>query len=720
MQVGILAMLGLLLAGAGRMLAAPSAAATPPPTARVPVVDGYFGTRVTDPYRWMEAPGEARFLAWLRAQDEHARATLDRIPGKDALVARVAAHSAGGEAVRSVRLAGGRCFYLKRRPTDEAFRLYVREPKGVERLLVDPTQGDATRAIDYYEPSHDGSLVAYASSSSGSEESVLQVVDVTSGAVGRERIDRTADGSPAWRADGRSFFYNRLARRPAGRPPSETYLNSRVYLHVVGTDTGADRPVLGTGVAGSPPLLPADLPTIRTFPGSRYALAWISHGTDPAATVYVAELQRLDGSGATGLWRRVASASDGVIEAVLHGAELYLLTRKDAPRLQVLATSAAEPDLARAQSIVPPSGRVLRGLAGSSEALYVSELENGVARVRRFDFALRRLADVELPFQGSLRGPTADPAGTAVLAGIQSWVSPEGWYRIDGPRPERTELVEPWTLDSSMFLVEQASVRSWDGTEVPLSIVRRRDVVLDGSHPIWLTAYGAYGIALLPRFLPRLRPLLEDGGIYAVAHVRGGGEQGDPWHREGQLARKPNTYKDLIACAEHLISRGYGSASTLAIEGASGGGIAVGMAMAVRPELFRVVLSQVGDHNPLRLEVGADGPLMAQEFGTTASEAGFRALLAIDSTQAVRPGTAYPAVLVGTAAHDARVPPWQPGKFAAHLQAASVSGRPVLLRVDFEGGHGAASSKSQLDRLVGEQLAFLYWQVGRPGFQPPP
>lgn len=705
---------GIAIAGGcSRPIPAPVAAdaVAAPTTPREPVVDTYFGTRVVDPYRWMEARTSPRFVAWLHTQDDHARAALGRIPRRAELLARVAAHSAGGEAVRSVRIAGGRQFYLKRRPSDDGFKLFVREPTGAERVLIDP----APAAIDYYEPSHDGARLAYAMSTSGSEDSVLRVLDVATGAISDEAIDRTIDGRPAWRADGRAVFYNRLAAPRPGAPPAETYLHSRVYLHIVGTDPATDQPILGTGVAGSPPLAPSDSAWIRTAPGSPHALAMIGHASDSSLTIYVAPVDRI----ADGAWRKVASPEHGVLEASLHGAEIYLVSRAGAPRYQVLRTSAETPQIDRAEVIVPASNRVIGSIASSSEAIYVSELDGGMGRVRRFDFATKRLSEVALPVDGTVRGPITDPAAPAALVGIQSWLSPEAWYRIDAPRPERLAVVAPWQVDTSAFVVEHIHVQSWDGTQIPLSIVRRRDLPLDGSHPIWLTAYGAYGIALTPRFIPRLKPLLDDGGVYAVAHVRGGGEYGDPWHRAGKLATKPNTHKDLIACAEQLIARGYGSAATLAIDGASGGGIAVGMAMAARPELFRVVFSQVGDHNPLRIEVTPDGPLLVQEFGTTQTEAGFRALLAIDSTQAVRSGTRYPAVLLGAAFNDARVPPWQPGKLAAHLQAATASGRPVLLRIDFDAGHGM-TSKSMLDHWVADQLAFLYWQIGRPAYQPTP
>jgi prolyl oligopeptidase len=241
---------------------------------------------------------------------------------------------------------------------------------------------------------------------------------------------------------------------------------------------------------------------------------------------------------------------------------------------------------------------------------------------------------------------------------------------------------------------------------------------LDGKAPLWLTGYGAYGLAFKPALAAARLALLEDGGIYAVCHVRGGGEFGEEWHRAGMMATKPNTYRDLIDCTQYLHAHGYGSANTTAIEGGSAGGITVGMALVERPDLFRVVFSRVGDSNALRAEFETDGEANSKEYGSLKTEAGFKALLSVDALSHVKDGTAYPAVLLTTGLNDPRVAPWQPGKMAARLQAATSSGLPVLLLVDPDAGHGMGSTKLQRDREIADQLAFLYWQIGWPAYQP--
>lgn len=683
------------------------------------MVDDYFGTQVVDPYRWMEDWKAPRFVDWLQRQDAYARTVLGAIPERDSLLERLRAGSAGGSVVRGVRQAGGRSFYLKRNPGDDALKLYVLlAPEGPERLLVAPARAGSVRSIDYFRPSPDGRRVAYGLSEGGSEQSVLHILEVESGEHAPETIDRTQYAEPSWLPDGTSFYYNRLAPQAAGAAEAEKYLHSRVWLHRVGTPAEEDVPVLGTGVAGSPALQPADSPYVQVTAGSEHLLALISHGADAAMTVHVARAR--PGTVAGLQWKKVADFADGVTSAVLHGEELYLLTRKDAPRFKVLQVDADAPDLARARTVVPSSERVIQTIAVASDGLYLTDLDGGLGRLRRHGFATRTLTEVPLPLEGAVRGPVTEPTRAGALVGLQNWITPETWRRVDDSGQSLpTRLVAPWTVDTSRYLVEEVRARSWDGTFIPLSIVRRRDARLDGSSPVWLTAYGAYGVSLTPSFsgvvgTSRLMPLVEDGGMYAVCHVRGGGEYGEAWRLAGTRENKPNGYKDLLACANHLIAQRYTRASALALEGASAGGVVVGMAMTARPDLFRVVFNRVGDTNPLRLEHGADGPIVAAEFGSTRTQAGFQALYAIDSTQHVRAGTAYPAVMLTAGFNDPRVPPWQPGKLAAHLQAATTSGHPVILRVEFEGGH-VASSSAQSQAEHADMLAFFYAQLGRTG-----
>ncbi|MDB5432256.1 MAG: f1pep1 2 [Caulobacter sp.] len=698
----------------------PARVLRPPVAAVEPVVDDYFGTRITDNYRWMEDRTGPRFVAWAKGESAYARQELDAIPGRDDLQKRIAAHTGGGASVTGTKLAGGRVFYMKRNPGENSYRLYVRQGVGgPERVLVDPdkipTDGPHY-AIDYFAPSPDGSKIAVGLSPGGSENSVIHVLDVATGVYAPDKIDRCESGFPSWLPDGSGFFYNRYVLLGAGAVETDKYQNSRALLHRLGTNPEQDLALIGTGVAGSPAVTPVDQPFVIANVASPWAFAVISHGADPDQTFYAAPLS--DAVAGRAAWRLIADVADKVSNIAAHADRAFLLSHKDAPRYQVLETTLSNPDAAHAKVVIAHGPRVIQDMSLSAEALYTHDLDGGLGRVRRFDLASGKLEELPLPLEGAVGGPLTDEGAPDALVGLQNWVVAPTVYTTRGLTVTPTSLIPPWSDDLSAYEAHEVMATAADGTKIPLSIVHKKGFKPDGTAPVWLTGYGAYGIALAPALASRFFTLLDDGGVYAVAHVRGGGEFGEDWHLAGKQATKPNTYKDLIACAEYLVANRYGAPGTLAIEGRSAGGITVGMAMTQRPDLFRVVFCGVGDCNTLRCENGTDGPANALEYGSVATKAGFEALLAVDSTQHVKAGVKYPAALFTSGMNDPRVAPWQPGKMAAHVQAASASGRPVLYLVDFDAGHGMGSTKSQRDRELADQLAFLYWQMGKKGYQP--
>ena len=281
-----------------------------------------------------------------------------------------------------------------------------------------------------------------------------------------------------------------------------------------------------------------------------------------------------------------------------------------------------------------------------------------------------------------------------------------------------TGLIAASALDFSGVAVTRVKVEREDAIAVPLSIIHRKGLKLDGNNPTLLSGYGAYGIRIEPRFTPQWLAWIERGGVMALAHVRGGGEYGDAWHRAGQKLTKPNTWRDFIACAEWLIANGYTDRAHLAGTGGSAGGILIGRAITERPDLFAAAVSNVGMHDTLRAETTANGPPNIPEFGTTRDEEGFRGLYEMSPYHHVQEGTRYPAVLLTTGINDPRVDSWEPGKMAARLQAATSSGKPVLLRVDYAGGHGIGATRNQVSDELVDRFAFLFWQLGVPDFQP--
>lgn len=706
-------------------LASPLAASAPPapvhpPVAPVrPVVDVYFGTKVVDPYRWMENRSAPEFVGYMLAQGAYTRQVLDRIPGRGKLEARVAAHTGGGVLVQGVGRAGNRYFIMKRAPTDDTWKLYVREAlNGPDRLLVDPDRytGRGQHAqISYTVPSQHGEKLAYGIALGGSGKSVIHVMDVSSGKQWPETIDRADEAGISWLPDGSGFFYKRMTVTRPGDPETARYLNGRALLHRLGTNPVDDVALIGTGIAGSPPVSPQDLPYIVVQPGSDEAMAMISHGSEPATEILVAPIAQAIHPGAH--WRKIADSPDGVINVALHGTTLYLLTHKNAPRYKVIALDLAAPDWAHAKTVVVESERVLEDMEPASDGLYILDRDGAIGHLHRYDFASGKIDQTALPVEGEVGYPSTDPLQPGAIVSLESWLTPQQWFSANGRNVSALKLAPKWKEDVSAFVSEEVNVRARDGVMVPLSILHRKDFVRDRKAPLWIVGYGAYGITMRPRFMSNMLALLEDGGVYAVCHVRGGGEFGETWHLAGMKATKPNTWRDLIDCTEYLQAHGYGSPETTAIESGSAGGITVGMAMTERPDLFRVVFSRVGDSNTLRAEFETDGDANALEYGSVKTEAGFRALLAMDAFSHVRDGVAYPAVMFTTGLNDPQVAPWQPGKMAARMQQASSSGRPILLRVDADAGHGAGPTKQQNDQFIADQMAFLYWQIGKAAYQ---
>ena len=697
----------------------------PPAAPARDVVDTYFGISVHDPYRYMEDLKSPDAAKWVKAQAEYARKTLDGIPGHAALLKRIAElGDAAAARVSGVQLNNGAYYYLKRTANQNIPRLYMRVGlTGKERLLVDPeaikAKGGEHYAIDYFAPSFDNRYLAYGISEGGSEDSVLHVIEVATGKETGDVIDRAQFGSPSW-DDANRLIYNRLRKLAADAPKSDKYLKSSAFVHVLGTDPEKDRAILGPGV--SPDLVsdPLAVPFVSTAPGSPFAIAIVGNGNRREFSLYVARAAEIaDGVPA---WRRIAGLDDQVTDAALVGSTLYLMTHKNAPHFKVVRVDPSKPDLASASVVVPASDAVITGIAAASDALYVRRMKGGVSDLVRVEHSPHaKSAPVKLAFDGDIDALATDPRLPGVIFDTGAWTRFGGYYAYD-PKTAKvvdTKLQPQGPFDNPTDLVSlEVKVKSHDGTMVPLSIVHKKGMKLDGTNPTILYGYGAYGISQTPSFSPQYLAWFERGGVFAVAHVRGGGENGEEWYKGGYQQTKPNTWRDAIACAEWLVAQRYTSPSMLAIEGGSQGGIFVGRSITERPDLFGAAIDEVPVSDAIRSSSEALGEIDKTEIGTTDTEAGFRALLAMSPYHHITDGTKYPAVLVVTGINDPRVEAWQAAKMAARLQAATGSGKPVLLRVDFDAGHGYGSTKKQRNEELADILAFLLWQLGVKGYGP--
>ena len=705
-----------------RAAAAAADAPSGPPVARVePVTETFFGQAVTDPYRWMENPKDKDWEPYVKGQADHARRVLDALPGRAALQQRIQQLSGALEIVSAVQVAGPYVFIEKRPAGASNFRLYVRRGvRGADRLLVNPEdrkQGEVTYAMNYWLASPDGRRVLYGMSASGSEQAVIEVMETATGRVLPDRIDRAQYAYPNWLPDGSGFFFNRLAA--GGKPGSEDfYKDSVCWFHRLGTDPASDVKVLSRGQFAEVAVRDIDFPIVVAPPGSVHAVGLLVGGVQRELTLY---LNTLAGARrGQGGWKPVCSVDDRVTAFALRGDDLWLLSEKDAPRGRVVHVKTSAPAFAGAREVVPQGKALMRQLFAARDAVYLQELDGGVGRLRRFPGRPGApVQNIKLPFDGALSFVFADPRRDGVIAALQSWVRPEEVVQVlpSGATTSMPFVAKP-PIDVSGYTSEQLFATAKDGTRVPVSVVYKKGTPRDGSAPTMIDAYGSYAISSDPYFASRFIAWTERGGVWATAHVRGGGEYGREWHEAGRLLNKPNTWRDLIAAAELLIAERWTSPSKLSIRGGSAGGIAVGRAMTERPDLFSAVISQVGVSNTLRAEFSQNGPPNVPEFGSVKSEDGFKGLFAMDAYLHVKDGERYPAVMLTTGITDPRVDPWQAAKMAARLQAANRSGKPVLLRVDYPAGHGLGSTRAQRDVEMADVFAFALWQAGVEGFQP--
>ena len=697
-----------------------------PPVAPVKnVTDTYFGTPVNDPYRYMEDMKNPEVADWMKAQADYTRDALAKIPQRDAVLKEVTAFGdAAAARVTSVQITGNNVYYLKRKADENIPKLYAREGfAGNERLLVDPDKLPAPEgkhyAVDYFAASPDNKYIAYGISIGGSEESVLHVIELATGKETGDVIDRANFGSPSWLPDGR-LLYNRLQKLAANAPVTEKYVNSRAYVHVLGTNPDDDAPLLGNGLAPGIAIEPAEIPIAASPIGSKYVIGLVINGVQNEFRLYIAPLAGLAGDKTP--WVKVVDNADDVTAFDVAGENLYLLTHKNASRFKVVSVSLAKPDLTTAQVVVPQSEAVVTGIAAAKDALYVRRMNGGVSDLLRVPYSAgARPAPVKLPFAGDVDGLTADPRRPGAVFNLGGWTRFGGYFAYE-PAVRKvvdTRLQPQGKYDNPPNLVStEVKVKAKDGTLVPLSIVHVKGLKLDGSNPTILYGYGAYGISQTPFYRPTFLPWFNRGGVFAVAHVRGGGEYGEDWHKAGYKLTKPNTWNDAIACAEWLVAHKYTSPAKLAIMGGSAGGIFVGRSITERPDLFGAAIDEVPVSDLVRMEFSSNGVPNIPEFGTVKDPDGFKGLLEMSSYHHVKDGVKYPAVMVLTGVNDPRVDAWQAGKMAAQLQAATAGDKPIFLRIDYDAGHGFGSTKKSQYEERADLLTFLLWQFGVKGFQP--
>ncbi|HEY0795285.1 MAG TPA: prolyl oligopeptidase family serine peptidase [Acidisarcina sp.] len=700
-----------------------------PPAAPVkPVVDTYFGQKIEDPYRYMENQKDPAVVAWMKSEADYTRAVLDSMPGRKAFEAQMKHYlNAADFTISDVQLAGKYTFYRKRKQGQNLAALYVREGTSTnERLLFDPNKFDTGAhhvSLDQYGESLDGTYFFVGASPGGSEDQTAHIYETATGRELPESLERFEGAS--FSLDNKMFYYGKRQKLGPGAPPTDKYKRLLTYAHKVGTDPATDKPIFGYEVSPEVKVAEEEYGFATPTVNPKYVLGVVGKFVAPAVELYIAPASTMETK--TG-WKKITSYDDKITDFALVGDSLYLVSLKDAPNGKILRVDAADPDLSKAEVVLPGSTAVLTGsyvgqnvLRPAKDALYIQEAEAAYGKVLRLGYEPGAKAHlVTLPVEGSIDNVVTDPTETGALMALASWTKVGDYYRYDPATGTAIAMgLEPESaIDPKDFVSEERKAPAPDGTLIPLSIIYKKGTVMNGENPTALIGYGAYGEVWSPGFSRRDSEWIERGGILAVAHVRGGGEYGDAWHLAGQKLTKPNTWRDFIASAQYLIDHKYTSTPKLGIWSQSAGGILIGRSITERPDLFAAAVDGVPCSDTLRMETGANGPPNIPEFGTVTNEDGFKGLLEMSSYAHIKPGVKYPAVLFTAGANDPRVDPWEGAKMAARMQAANASDKPILLRVNYDAGHGITDTVSQQASDWSDIFTFFLWQFGDKDFQP--
>jgi prolyl oligopeptidase len=682
------------------------------PVARVaPVIDDYHGRKVSDPYRWLEDAAASETQQFVDAQNAYTRSVLKRVPGRDELRGRIERLLTIGR-VASPRSGGGRYFYERRDGRQNQAVVYVREgSKGNDRALIDVNalSPDGTIALDWWYPSDDGMYVAFGTSPNGSELSTLQVMEVASGRLLPEKIERTRAASLAWLPDSSGFYYTRYPQ-PGDVPAGEEMYNRRVFFHQLNQGDAAglhDPPVFP---AEGERLAPQHWPNVSISNDGRWLLVDVSKGWT-RTDLYLKDL-----SAKESMFQRITTGRNFLYHGEVLDGQIYITTNEDAPRFRVFKAACAAPDRANWKEIIAQSDGVIEGRAAIiGKTLFVHYIRNASSCLTLFDLEGKPIAEVAMPALGSIFDLGGNWNSGSGFFGFISYALPPTVYevRFDGTTQE-WERVESG-IDPERYQTEQLWCVSKDGTRVPMFVVSKKGLARNGHNPTLLSGYGGFNLGRTPFFNRNVMLLLlEQGGVYVDVQLRGGNEFGEDWHRAGMLDQKQNVFDDLAAAAEHLIAQKYTSAERLAIQGGSNGGLLMGAALTQRPELFRAVVCQVPLLDMLRYQNFQIAKLWIPEYGSSDDPRQFEYLYAYSPYHHVKAGALYPAVLFMTAESDTRVDPMHAVKMAALLQAQAANGpeRPILLRVDAKAGHGVGKPITKLVDDALDVWSFLFWQLG--------
>jgi len=673
------------------------------------VVDDYHGTRVPDPYRWLEDPDSPESRAWIEAQNRLTAAYLAEIPARATIRERLTKlwnYPKYGAPFRKA----GRYFFLKNDGLQNQSVLYQQASlEATPETLLDPNilSEDGTVALSTLAVSDNGRLLAYGTAASGSDWEEFRVRDVVTARDLPDHLKWIKFSGASWTKDGAGFFYSRYPE-PTDKALTDVNRFQRLYYHRLGTDQAQDVLVYER------PDQPDWGMNAEVTDDGRYAVLTVWLGTDRRNRVYFRDLKDPRHPQITGEVVRLLDDFDASYAFVGNdGPMFYFLTDLDAPRKRVIAIDTRHPERGRWRELIPQGQDVLEGVQIIHDTFVANYMHDASSRLRLFALDGRMVKDLELPTLGSIGSISGERKDDEMFYAFTSFLYPTTIFRYDF-KSGATGVFKAPTIDfdPSRFETKQVFYTSNDGTRVPMFITYKKGLTLDGSNPTYLYGYGGFNISLTPSFSVAMLVWLEMGGVYAVPNLRGGGEYGEEWHQGGMHEKKQNVFDDFIAAAEYLIAQRYTSPAKLAIAGGSNGGLLVGAVITQRPELFGAALPAVGVMDMLRFHKFTIGWAWVTDYGSADSAAQFPYLYKYSPLHNIRAGTRYPATLVTTADHDDRVVPGHSFKFTAALQAAQAGSQPVLIEIETKAGHGAGKPTSKLIEEQADRFAFLVRNLG--------
>ncbi|MYM93525.1 prolyl oligopeptidase family serine peptidase [Duganella vulcania] len=671
-----------------------------PVTRTVDQTDDYHGVKVADPYRWLEDANSDETHAWVEAQNKLTQGYLSQIPGRDAIKSRLT-KLWNFERFSVPFKEGGRYFYSRNDGLQNQSVLYTMKTLAdVPRMLLDPNTlaADGTVALAGLAVSPNGRYLAYSTAASGSDWNEIKVRDIDSGKDIEDRIQWVKFSNTAWLHDGSGFFYSRYDEPKEATKLADVNYFQKLYFHKIGTPQSAD-----TLVYDRPDHKDWGFGAEVTEDG-RFLIISASQGTENKNRVYYKDLSRKDAKVVPLLEDFDASynfiGNDGMV--------FWFRTERDAPRGRIISIDTRKPDVLNWKQIVPESSNTMVSASIVNNQLLVDYLSDAHSLVKVYDLKGKPLHDLELPGLGSAGGFSGKRGDTETFYSYTSFTTPTTIYRYDLKANKSSVYRQAKVdFDPAAFETRQEFFTSRDGTRVPMFIVSKKGLKLDGSNPTYLYGYGGFNISLTPSFSVANLAWLEMGGVYVMANLRGGGEYGESWHAAGTKLQKQNVFDDFIGAAEWLIAHKVTSPAKLSIGGGSNGGLLVGAAMTQRPELFAAAIPQVGVLDMLRFHKFTIGWAWTSDYGSSDNADEFKALVKYSPLHNLKKGTCYPATMITTADHDDRVVPAHSFKFAATAQADQAGGAPILIRIDSKAGHGAGKPTTKQIEEVADRWGFL-------------